>query len=158
MAFFSPRKSQLCQYQWQYISAVQAHSGLRSTASGNRKSNDYPQIIHYIGHQSTGYDGLFSFEVMSLPRSPARCCVSVVCQWIGWLNDSKAPFTERIETVLRPVGAVTLGLRSVSKQFANVSQQSRTRDRKFCKKFAKVSILNRSLVFSQSKSVSVPED
>ncbi len=34
------------------------------------------------------------------------------------------------------------GLRSVSKQFANVLQQSCTRDREFCKTIANVSILN----------------
>ena len=34
------------------------------------------------------------------------------------------------------------GLRSVSEQFANVPQQSCTRNRKFCKTFANVSILN----------------
>ncbi len=37
------------------------------------------------------------------------------------------------------------GLRSVSKQFATVPQQSCTRDRKFCKTFANVSILNAAL-------------
>ncbi len=37
---------------------------------------------------------------------------------------------------------LTPGMRSVSEQFANVSQQSCTRDRNFCKTFANVSILN----------------
>ena len=40
------------------------------------------------------------------------------------------------------------GLRSVSKQFANVPQRSCTRDRKFCKTFANVSILNAAVNFA----------
>ncbi len=42
------------------------------------------------------------------------------------------------------------GLRSVSKQFANVPQQSCTRDRKFCKTFANVSILNAAMSSSRT--------
>ncbi len=49
--------------------------------------------------------------------------------------------------VTRCPSSLSTGLRSVSKQFANVSQQSCTRDRKYCKMFANVVILNAALVF-----------
>ncbi len=45
-----------------------------------------------------------------------------------------------------PLSIEIRSLRSVSKQFANISQKSCTRGRKFCKKFAKVCIVNASPV------------
>ncbi len=52
-----------------------------------------------------------------------------------------------------PCATARSWLRSVSKQFANVPQQSCTRDRKFCKTFANVSILNAARLLPKSAEV-----
>ncbi len=64
-----------------------------------------------------------------------------VCIWSGiWSFWSDNKFTDSQKSDYMDFGEA--GLRSVSKQLANVSQQSCAKDRKFCKTFANISILN----------------